>query len=163
MLPLMLKETETTKTNKIYQQSLQNFAVFQDQFLQLGVVLGAITFLESKYKTTSILLGVELQGDENKNSKMIFHRCNMLNLKMIFYRCNMLPQHITSMKNHFRMFVFVALELNTEQDGCRLVFTLQKCYCSKDNSKLKKLILKNCKVLETLLVYFIRLCGFSLF
>ena len=37
---------------------------------------------------------------------------------------NMLRQHITSMKNHFQIFLFVALELNTEQDGCRLVFTL---------------------------------------
>ena len=33
-------------------------------------------------------------------------------------------QHITSMKNHFQFFLFVALELNTEQDGCRIVFTL---------------------------------------
>ena len=38
MLPLMLKETETKKTNKIQQQSLQNFAVFQDQFLHLRIV-----------------------------------------------------------------------------------------------------------------------------
>ena len=104
MLPLMLKETETKKTNKIQQLSLQKFAVFQDQFLQLGVILEAITFLESKYKTTSILLGVELQGDEKKNLKMIFPPCN---------------QHITSRKNHFQIFLFVAQELNTEQNGCR--------------------------------------------
>ena len=84
------------------------------------------------------------------------------NLKMIFHRCNMLSQHVTSMRNHFQIFLFVALELNTEQDGCRLAFTLKKCYCFKDNSKLKKLILKNGKVLETLLLYFIRLFGFSL-
>ena len=63
-----------------------------------------MTFLESKYKTTSILLSVELQGDEKKNLKMIFHRCNMLR------------QHITSIKNHFQTdAVHIAVHIATRR------------------------------------------------